>query len=186
MNRGMAKIGAMVRGAVLTVIVVAVAAACTGAAQRDESAANLIPALPDYEVINTLDVQDAIAKVAGGTTLLAGQPQIAAMVVVANEITKCYQNVGAIEARVFVRRSNPLHAGALIVINRNKLTDPQTFLGCVLPNTGSGPRVAVQLQPCTKAYTLQKDNNEFYIAYVATDESVCTELCSKMEGCTAG
>jgi hypothetical protein len=176
------KIAGQVRALVVMILAVTLVGACASIA-RDDSAANLIPNLGGYTVTNTLDIQDSIAKVAGGAALLAAQPQITAMIGAASSFLSCLQQVGAVEGRVFIRNSNPLHAGALVVVNKTKLANFETLVGCALP--GSGARFAAQMQPCSKTYTLKKGETEYFIAYVATDESVCTELCNGLEGCLA-
>src|SRR5258708_6975094 len=85
--------------------------ACTTAANKDTSAASLMPNLTDYNVDNTLNIQDAIAKFASATTLAAGQVEISAAVTTANGLLTCYQNAGAIEGRTYVNKVDPLKAG---------------------------------------------------------------------------
>jgi hypothetical protein len=47
-----------------------------------------------------------------------------------------------------------------------------------------GAATAATLEPCAKSYTLKKDDNEFYVAFVATTPQMCETFCSKLEGCT--
>lgn len=146
------------------------------------TAASLLPNLPDYQVSDTQNLQDAIAKVAGGAAVLAGQPEVAGAVVGVNALVTCYQKAGAIQSRSYVKKTDVVKAGVIVIIDRNAVTDPNTFLNCVAP---SGPSVrATGIQPCGKTYTLNRDNNQFYIGYAATNPEVCQAFCSALQGCT--
>lgn len=162
------------------VIVLLALAACGQPGGTDTTAASLMPQLPDYNTMDTLDIQDAITKLAGAASLGAGQPEITALVAGANGLTACYQRAGAIQGRAFVNKADPTKAGVVVIINRNRLTDPVLFLSCVAPPGAMG---VMSIQPCAKAYTLKRDNNEFYIGYVATNEDVCSTFCSSLQGC---
>ena len=65
---------AAIRGVVCVTICTLTLVACAPGVTKDTSAENLLPNLPDYEVSDTTNIQDAIAKVAGGAALVAGQP----------------------------------------------------------------------------------------------------------------
>jgi hypothetical protein len=178
------RISASVRVLTLMVAVVMLVSACGGQnVTKDTSAASLLPNLPDYTVNNVLNIQDAIAKVAGATSLGAAQPQITAVIAAANTLATCYQAAGGVEGRTYVNNADPFKAGLVVIANRNVLANPQTFLSCVSPSMGAKSLVP-QVEPCAKAYVLPKDNNEFYIAYVATNPEVCAALCSSLQGCT--
>ncbi len=165
----------------ITVITAVLLSAC-GQSSGGTTAASLLPNLPDYQVSDTQNLQDAIAKVAGGAAVLAGQPEAAGAVVGVNALVTCYQKAGAIQSRSYVNKTDVLKAGVVVIIDRNAVTDPKTFLSCVAP---SGPSIrAPSIQPCGKAYTLNRDNNQFYIGYAATNPEVCQAFCSALQGCT--
>jgi hypothetical protein len=152
------------------------------AVTKEPSAAALMPNLAGYQVSDTTNIQDAITKIAAGGAALAGQPELAALVAGVNSIVACYQKAGAIESRAYVNTADVTKAGIVVIVNRNALTDPSTFINCVVPS--SGLRAAV-IQPCGNAYTLDKDNNQFYIGYAATNPEVCQAFCSALQGCKA-
>jgi hypothetical protein len=165
----------------LLAVVALVVSACDALQPaKDNSAANLMPNISGYTTVNTLDIQDTLSKVAGAATLLTNPP-FAAMVTAANEVSKCYQQAGAVEGRVYYGQADPSKVGAIVIINRNKVLDPALLLNCVGGQAGLSGSLSVQ--PCSKTYTLKKDNNEFYIGYVATDPQVCQTFCSSLEGC---
>ncbi len=181
----------MVRGnmktwlAALAVAAVLLAGCGSGTAVRDEGAANLMPNLSGFSWQSTLDLQDAITKISGAASLAAAQPQITAAIVAASSLARCYQEAGAVEGRVYTRDADPLQAGLVIIINRNQLTNPDLLSACIF-GQDTGPSIMAQsaaIQPCANVYSLPRDNNEFYIAYVATDPSVCAEFCSALQGC---
>lgn len=170
---------------VLALAIILIAGCGSGAAMRDDSAANLMPNVPGFTSQTTLDLQDAITKIVGAASLAAAQPEVAAAIAAASSLARCYQEAGAVEGRVYTRDINPLQAGLVIIINRNKLTDPSLLSNCIFGgNAGPGIMAQQLAQPCANVYTLPKDDNEFYIAYVGTDPSVCTEFCSALQGCT--
>ncbi len=172
----------ILRTAVLVISSLFVIGACGEAPPKNTAAQDLLPNPAGYQVNNVLDIQDAIAKLAGVSALAAAQPQVTALVAAANSLTQCYQKAGAVEGRTYVKIADPFKAGVLFIVNRNLLADPNLLLACVAPRVGLR---AEALQPCAKVYTLRKDNNEFYIAYAATDQEVCTTLCSALQGCTS-
>ncbi len=156
--------------------------ACGTTLTKDTTAASLMPNLTDYNIENTTNIQDAVAKFASAASLAAGQLQITAAVTTASGILTCYQNAGAIEGRTYVNKAEPLKAGLVVIINKNMVTDPNTLISCI-----TGPKRAAAtnaIQPCTKFYTLDKTTNQFYIAYVATNPEVCAAFCSALDSCT--
>ena len=170
------------RSSALVLVLAVLLSACGQPATKEPSAAALMPNLPDYHVTDTIDIQDAITKVAGAASIGVGQPELAALIAGVNGLVSCYQKAGAIQGRSYVNKADVALAGVVVIINRNAVTDPNTFLACVLPS-GAGLRTA-QIQPCGKAYILDKDNNQFYMGYAATNPQVCQTFCSALQGCT--
>src|SRR5258706_7477142 len=154
-------------------------AACGGSnVTKEPSAGALMPHLADYSQTDTVNIQDAIAKLAGAGSIGAGQPEVTALIAGVSGIVTCYQNAGAIQGRTYVNKADITKAGVVVIINRNAVTDPNRFLNCVTPK---GLRsAAAAIQPCAKAYTLDKDNNQFYIGYAATNAETCNAFCSAM------
>ncbi len=147
------------------------------------TAADLMPDLPGYKVVEGEDLTDAIGKLAGGATLLSGNPLMAGAILAVDEVVKCYEQQGAVSGRFFSQESDALAAGVIVIVDRNRLTNPQTFLNCIQPS-GAQMAQADALQPCANAYTLQRDNNEYYILYAASQVHVCQAFCAALEGCT--
>ncbi|HRE47609.1 MAG TPA: hypothetical protein PLD47_07790 [Aggregatilineales bacterium] len=168
-----------------TFLLVAGMIAACGGATSDPPAANMMPALSGYNVTDTMDIVDTVSKAIAGAAASGGQLQVTGAVLFANELAKCYQKAGAVQGRTYLNQANPLDSGLVIIVNRNKLIDPATLLGCIAPNNLAGAAtIGDEYQPCAFVYTLPKDNNEFYIGFIATNEPLCSQFCSKLEGCS--
>ena len=161
-------------------------AACSGLAPTKEpTAGNMMPNLADYNINDVQNIQDAIAKLTSAASLVSGQPEVTAAIAGLSSVVSCFQSAGAIQGRTYVNKSNPLYSGVVLIVNKNVLTDPQTWVNCTIPRRSAAvPQGGIQLSPCAKTYTLNKDNNTFYVAYAATDQRVCSAFCSALEGCT--
>ncbi len=155
-------------------------------------AVEMLPDLPGYYVIEGEVLTDYISKLSGGAALLAGQPELAAVVVIVDQIVSCYQGIGAAQARLYSNEEMPLSAGAVAIADRNALTDPVNLFKCVAPvvfDSAEAGASALEIKPCSASYTLSRDDaamlNEFYIIYAGTTEEICHAFCAQLEGCTA-
>jgi hypothetical protein len=159
-----------------------------GDPDTDPPAGDLLPSLPGYNVVEGQELTGYIGKLSGGAALLAGQPELAAAIAVVDQIVGCYQDVGAAQARLYSDQEAPLSAGAVAIADRNALIDPQNLFKCVAPMIPDGAQDqagAPAINPCTASYTLERDDNEFYIVYAGTTEEICRAFCAALEGCTA-
>lgn len=173
------------RTAIIGMIGALVIAACntSGGPVKDTAAQNLLPTLPGYNTENVSDIQKSLTNLTASGAAVTGNAPLAGVIKLVGDVGACYQQAGALEGRTYVKAAEPYKGGIVFVINRNALTSPANFLQCVLPSVPQG--LAEDLfSPCAKSYTLAKDNNEFYIAFAATNREVCTAFCSAMEGCT--
>lgn len=147
----------------------------------------MLPDLPGHKVVEGQMLTDYLSSFAEGAALLTGQPQMAALIVGVDEIISCYQDIGAVQARVYSNETAPLSSGAVAIADREALLDPINLFRCVNPLDAAG-EASIQsftIKPCITSYTLTKDENEFYIVYVGTTEEICQAFCSNLEGCTA-
>jgi hypothetical protein len=168
------------------IIVVALLSGCDlfpGGPTPEPPAAAMLPNLPGYATVEGQMLTAYIGKLSGGAALLAGQPELAAALAAVDAVVGCYQQVGAVRARVYSNQAAPLTAGAVAIADRNALTDPTNLFRCVAPNVLSSQQV--KLQPCKATYTLKRDGNEFYILYAGTTPEICQAFCARLEGCTA-
>jgi len=143
----------------------------------------LMPNLVGFKVIEGQAVQEYIANLAEGGALLAANPQMVLLIQRVDSAMACYQKAGALSARVFVDEDYPLSSGAIAIADRNRLADPTVLFSCV---GGQISPFSAQpgLSPCSHSYTLQRDNNEFYILYVGTTQEICQAFCQNLEGCS--
>lgn len=144
-------------------------------------AADMLPNLSGYNTIEGQTLTDYISTLAEGASLLAGQPELAATIAAVDGVISCYQQVGAVRARVYSKADAPLTAGTVAIADRNALLDPLNLFNCLL--APRGPESG--FEPCTASYTLSRDDNEFYIVYAGTTGEMCQLFCSQLEGCTA-
>lgn len=167
----------------LSLIAVIALAACQ--AQRG-SAKDMLPDVPDTTVVEGQTITQFLAKLADGAVLVAANPQLIPVVQRVEASLTCYQNLGAVALRTYTDKQFPLSAGIVAIVDRNALTNPVNFANCVLGSAqGDGVgSAAPTIQPCTKSYTLKKNDNEFHIAYLATTKEMCQAFCSRLEGCT--
>ena len=165
----------------LSVLLISACSAISVAAPtKDVSASNLMPNISGYARVDTQDVRGTIANLASGGALLAGNPEISALVKVADRFAGCYQKAGAFQADVFTNTSNPVLSGAILILNQSVAQNPQVFLSCLNP---AGASVQDVGGPCTKNYTLTSNGSTYQIFYAATDPQVCQAFCSVLQGC---
>jgi hypothetical protein len=163
------------------VLVIWLVAGCT---PTRGGAPDLLPDIPNTQVVEGQKIQDFIKSLANGAALTAGQPELFAAVQFADGVIGCYQQIGAVAVRAYTDRTFPLSAGFVAVVDRNAATNPANLQQC-LQGRPSAQSAAPTVQPCAQTYTLKKDDNEFFIAYLATTKEMCEAICSRLEGCTA-
>jgi hypothetical protein len=147
-------------------------------------AAALLPTLSGYTEVEGQTLTSFIGKLSEGAALLAGNPELAATIAAVDGITGCYQQIGAVRARVYSNQASPLSAGTVAIGDRNALLDPANLFRCVAPNIGYRAE-SLTIKPCTASYTLSRGGNDFYILYAGTTPQVCQAFCTHLEGCTA-
>ncbi len=143
----------------------------------------LMPNLPGYRVVEGQTVQDYIKNLAEGAALLAGNPGMLFLIEKLDSVITCYQEAGAVNMRIYSDEVSPVSSGAIAIADRNRMTDPETLFRCA--RRGLVPFSSeATVEPCGQSYTLQRDDNEFYIIYVGTTQEICETFCGNLEGCT--
>jgi hypothetical protein len=149
-------------------------------------AAEMLPTLSGYNVVEGQLLTDYMGTLSGGAALLAGHPELAATIGAVDQIISCYQEIGAVRARVYSNQAEPLSAGAVAIADRNQLLDPTNLFNCTLrPLTQGRGTFSTRIEPCSASYTLARGDNEFYILYAGSTAEVCQAFCTNLEGCTA-
>ena len=151
---------------------------------KQGGAKDMLPDVPNTTVVEGQTVTQFLAKLANGAALAAANPELIPVIQRIETSASCYQNVGAVALRTYTDKTFPLSAGIVAIVDRNALTDPANFLNCVVKPQPGVEAATPTLEPCAKTYTLKKDDNEFYVAFVATTPQMCETFCSKLEGCT--
>ncbi len=151
--------------------------------QRTSPTEEMLPDLPDYDVVEDETLTAYISGLSEGAALLSGHPELAATIEVVDQIIGCYQDVGAVQGRVYSHKEMPLQAGVVAIADRNALMDPVTLFRCLSTAKPDVATAEITIQPCAGSYTLTRDGNEFYIAYAGTTAEVCETLCAHLEGC---
>jgi hypothetical protein len=146
------------------------------------AAETLLPKLPGYITAEGQTLTSYIGKLSGGAALLSGQPELAATLAAVDGIISCYQQVGAVRARLYSNQAMPLSAGTVAIADRKALTDPLNLFRCVAPNLRPKAQ-SIQIEPCSASYTLPQDGNEFYILYAGTTPDICKAFCTNLQGC---
>jgi hypothetical protein len=175
----------MIRRMVLCIFILVAAVGCslvqpTGDKATDvEAVQNFIPDLPDYNKNDADNIVDALSSVAGGTSLLSGNPLVAAAVAKIDDMIQCYQNVGAVTAQVYTQKTfditnpQPPAAGVLAIINQDRLRD--NFLSCALSSGNQAfSAQSVTLEPCVGSGSFVVNNETITYLYAATMPSLCT------------
>lgn len=163
----------------LTLLVLTAACDSLG---RPGGAAGLLPDVPDAEVVEGQTISEYIATLTSGATLLAGNPPLVAAIEFAQGAINCYQDIGAVAVRVYSDKEFPLSSGMVAIVDRNAITDLGNLARCLGGGQEFGAQAAIDV--CAHFYTLKKDDNEFYIAYVGTTQEMCQAFCTRLEGCS--
>lgn len=142
----------------------------------------LMPDLPGYQTVEAESIQSYIVTLAEGGSLLAGHPELAVLIDKVDDVITCYRQTGAVNARIYSDTGFALSSGIVAIADRNRLTDPTVLFRCVGGQVVPFSREP-ELNPCSHSYTLQRDNNEFYIIYAGTTQEICDAFCANLEGC---
>ncbi|MBN2005327.1 MAG: hypothetical protein JXA21_18355 [Anaerolineae bacterium] len=144
---------------------------------------DLMPDLPDYTTVEGELLTEYIANLSEGAALLAAQPELVAAIAGVDQIIGCYQEIGVAKARIYSDKDNPLSAGVIAIADRNALLDPMNLFRCAQLKKEMLGRQSITIEPCVKTYTLEKDDNAFYVLYAGTTPDICQTFCDNLEGC---
>jgi hypothetical protein len=147
------------------------------------SARDMLPVVPNSTVVEGQTITQYLAKAADGAALAAANPELILLIQRVEASLICYQDLGAVALRTYTDKTYPLSAGIVAIVDRKAMTDPANFMNCVVGSAQAPSAAAPTIDPCVKTYTLQKDDNEFYLAYVASTQEMCQAICSQLEGC---
>lgn len=172
----------------LLLFLVVLVAACDAPSGTAPSAESLLPLPVGYTVVMGQTLQDFITGLGSAAGALSAQPGMIAAIIFVDSVSDCYQQAGAVAYRLYSKSDMPVVAGAVAIINRDLLTDPNLFLRC----TGLAPQAAGAeegqggggIQPCTHTYATEIEDDTFDILYAGTDLEICQEFCRALPNCT--
>jgi hypothetical protein len=183
----------------LAVLVIGVGAGCsrigvpggaavptTGNTSSDvSSATQFVPEIPGYLSTNASNISTAISTITGGASVLTGNLVGSALIAQIDGMIACYQNVGAVAAKVYAQADIASLAqgtvptiGALAVINQDRLVN--NFLPCALgASAGNFSAQAVE-QPCSGSGSFVVNNETLWYLYAATKQELCTAIVQRL------
>ena len=158
----------------------------TGNTSSDPAAAQqYVPDLPGYISTNASSITSAVSTISGGASILSGNPIGAALIAQIDGMISCYQQVGAVAAKVYaqvdiasVASGQIPSVGALAVVNQDRLAG--NFLPCAL---GSGKGFSAQSavpQPCANSGTFSANGNTYLYIYAASNQDLCSLIAQRM------
>lgn len=159
----------------------------TGNTSSDAAAAQqYVPDLPGYLTTNAASLTSAISTISGGASLITGNPITAAMIAQIDGMVTCYQNVGAVAAKIYAQadiasltQGQIPTIGALAVINQDRLVN--NFLPCALGSgQGFSAQQAEQPQPCASSGTFTANGNTYWYLYAATQQQLCDVIAQHL------
>lgn len=158
----------------------------TGDTASDAAAAQqFVPDLPGYISTNATSISSAVSTITGGASILTGNPVAAALIAQIDGMIACYQNVGAVAAKIYaepdiaaVAQGQIPTVGALAVINQDRLVN--NFLPCALGSNRGFSAQAETPQPCSSSGSFQVNGETLWYVYAATDQELCTAIAQHL------
>lgn len=171
----------------LIIGLVLVVAACesTGDTEEDPQAAqSFFPALDNYQIQQSDDIQDAVSTTLAGAGLGTGNFVMTGVMLKVDDFIDCYREVGAFDARIYVEQPGdqliqdgiraPI-AGVLVVVNQDRIIS--NFAPCLARNPVGGLRAqSVEPDPCVGNGEFEFDGNTIGYIYAATDQPLCAQF----------
>lgn len=152
----------------------------TGQTSSDAAAAQkFFPTVSGYNATAVDNIVDALSTVAKGANLATGNVLGAAALAKLDSMKTCYQNAGAVDAKVYTRIAVPPIIGVLVIVNRDRLIE--NFMSCAVGASGlSAGQSTTEPQPCVAAGSFKAEDDTFDYVYVATDRALCTEFANHL------
>lgn len=159
----------------------------TGNTASDPSAAQqFVPEIPGYISTNATSISSAVSTITGGASILSGNPVTAALIAQIDGMIACYQNVGAVAAKIYgqpdiatLAQGQIPTVGALAVVNQDRLVN--NFLPCALGSANRGFSAQAETpQPCSGSGSFQVNGETLWYIYAATDQSLCTAIAQHL------
>lgn len=152
------------------------------------TAKDIVPnEIPNYGTVNTDSLVSKASAALVGLTIQATTENVAYAYKSAQftgKFVTCYQEAGAINSNGYYRKDNPLYGGAIVVADKNQITDPATLWRCIKETIPPFSVIKQEFQPCSIKFKIETEYNTFYVLLAGTDTSVCEDICKAMiTGC---
>jgi len=176
----------MLRTSLIILVGVALLAACgnvgpTGDTNRDpEAAQNYLPNVSGFSTTDADSIADAIATAGGGAALASGNPVLAGAIAKLDDMIQCYQDVGAVAARIYTQvdiaslaQGSIPSIGVVAVINQDRLAN--NFLACALGQRSSAQAQAQSagIEPCSGSGDFTINGEHLSYLYAAIEPGLC-------------
>lgn len=163
----------------LLLLVTACGALGTGStgdsADDPEAAQSFIPEISGYTSVKAADIKSALATISQGGAAATGNLPAAFLINRLDAFISCYNEVGAVDARVYASIAVPPTVGALAVINQTRAAE--NLLPCITGNQGGGDLVGAQSanpEPCFGSGSFVFNGDTITYIYGASDTPLCT------------
>jgi len=153
------------------------------------TAKDIVPSeISNYKTVNTDTLAAKASAAIVGLTVSGLTAENIAFTYKSAQFTEkfvtCYQEAGAINSNGYYRKDNPLYGGAIVVADKNQLSDSALFLNCIRKSGTPFSVISIPFDPCAKKFKIETPFNTFYVLVLGTDASVCGDICKTMiTGC---
>lgn len=158
----------------------------TGDTASDASSASqFVRDIPGYISTNASNISSAISTIGGGASVITGNPVTAALIAQIDGMISCYQNVGAVAAKVYaeanianIAQGQVPGVGALAVINQDRLVN--NFLPCALGSNRGFSAQSAEAQPCGSSGQFTVNGETLWYVYAASRQELCTAIAQSL------
>lgn len=168
-------------GLFIVMALFAIACQPTGDSADDAAAAqSFFPQFADYTSQQTDDLQSAMTAAMTTAGLATGNIAGSALIVQVDSIIRCYREVGAVDAQLYIENPNqniiregiraPI-GGALVIVNQDRLI---SNLGPCFAQVGGMRAQSAMPEPCMGNGTFNFEGETIGYFYAATDGPLCT------------
>lgn len=174
-------------------IVLLVTAACstapTGDTAGDATAAqSFLPTLDGYSATEADSITEALSAAAGEGADIFGNEGVQVIVDRLDTFVACYQDVGAVSARVYTQANlgsllggNVPSVGAVAVVNQDRVRE--NFVACATGGQQQGfSAQSVSVEPCTGNGSFTSGGDSFSYIFAGSSGEFCNAVQNHFAG----
>lgn len=136
-------------------------------------AAGQLPSLSGYTMHEGLELSEDASSNAVLNLVLNSDPRLSVVADIISSVGICAQEQGVVNWRVYMRESDPMAAGVVIIASESQATNPQVILTCTAGSFFAPP---ADLSPCSNNFRFEVNGETFYVMYGASKEEVCQDF----------